>query len=52
LRRKAFPITETELRLMAAVARTGLTRIPKPGYRTPAATGTRITLYAKAKNRF
>jgi len=33
-------ITETELRLIAAAAIMGLSRIPKTGYRIPAATGT------------
>ena len=37
---RAFAITETELKLMAAAANTGLNRIPAKGYRTPAAMGT------------
>ncbi len=43
-RRNAFPITETELRLMAAAAMMGLKRMPKAGYSTPAATGIPTTL--------
>jgi len=39
-RRKAFEITDTELNVIAALAITGLSRIPNTGYRTPAATGT------------
>ena len=39
-RRRALPITETELRLMAAAAIIGLSRSPNTGYSTPAATGT------------
>ena len=38
--RRAFAITETELNVMAALAMAGLKRIPKNGYRIPAATGT------------
>ena len=38
--RSAFPTTETELKDMAAAAMMGLRRIPKNGYRTPAAMGT------------
>lgn len=38
--RKAFAITETELKLIAAAAIIGLSNNPKSGYRTPAATGT------------
>jgi hypothetical protein len=37
---RAFPITETELRLIAALANIGLRRMPNQGYRNPAATGT------------
>jgi hypothetical protein len=33
-------MTETELKLIAAAASIGLKRIPKNGYRIPAATGT------------
>lgn len=38
-RRSALPITETELKLMAAAAIIGLRRIPKKGYSAPAASG-------------
>jgi len=38
--RSAFPMTETELKLMAAAAIMGLKSRPKDGYRTPAAMGT------------
>ena len=34
------PITETELKLIAALAIIGLSRIPSHGYSTPAAIGT------------
>lgn len=37
---RAFPITETELKVMAALAMIGLRSRPNAGYRTPAATGT------------
>lgn len=37
---KAFDITETELKLMAAAAMTGLNRMPKIGNKIPAASGT------------
>jgi len=37
---KALKTTDTELRLIAAAAIIGLKRIPKKGYRTPAAIGT------------
>lgn len=40
LRRNALPITETELRLIAAAAMIGDNNKPKKGYKTPAATGT------------
>ena len=40
LNRSEFAITDTELKLMAAAARIGLSRIPKNGYKTPAAIGT------------
>jgi hypothetical protein len=43
-RRRALVITETELKLMAAAAKMGLSRIPKNGYRTPAAMGTPMAL--------
>ena len=39
-KRSAFAITETELKLIAAPAIIGLRRIPKKGYRAPAAIGT------------
>src|SRR5208282_4332096 len=35
-----FEITDTELKLIAAAARIGLSSSPKNGYSTPAATGT------------
>lgn len=35
----ALPITDTELRLMAAAAIIGLSSIPRKGYSTPAAIG-------------
>jgi len=38
--RSAFAITDTELRLIAALANTGLSSSPKAGYRMPAAIGT------------
>jgi len=38
--RNALPITDTELRLIAAAATMGESRRPKTGYRTPAASGT------------
>ncbi len=38
--RSAFPITETELKLIAAAATIGLSNIPVTGYSTPAASGT------------
>jgi len=43
-RRRALVITETELKLMAAAAKIGLSSRPKNGYRTPAAMGTPIAL--------
>ena len=39
-RRKALPITETELRLMASAAISGESSHPVSGYSTPAAMGT------------
>jgi len=36
----AFPITETELKLIAAAAIIGLSKSPNTGYRIPAAIGT------------
>ena len=41
---RAFPITETELRLIAAAPIIGLSNSPNAGYKTPAATGTPIAL--------
>jgi hypothetical protein len=38
--RKAFPITDTELNVIAAAAIIGLSKMPKTGYSTPAAIGT------------
>ncbi len=40
LSRSALPTTDTELRLIAAAAMTGESRMPKNGYSTPAAIGT------------
>lgn len=42
--RKALPITDTELKLMAALAIIGLRSNPNTGNRTPAAMGTPIML--------
>jgi hypothetical protein len=42
--RSAFPMTDTELNVMAALAIIGLSSNPKVGYSTPAATGTPRTL--------
>jgi len=39
-----FVITDTELKLIAAAAKIGLSSNPKNGYRTPAAIGTPIEL--------
>src|ERR1035437_3644854 len=39
-RRRAFVITDTELKLIAAAAIIGLSNRPKNGYRIPAAMGT------------
>ena len=44
LNRNALPITDTELKLMAAAAIIGESNIPKKGYNTPAAIGTPKTL--------
>jgi len=44
LRRRAFVTTETELRLIAAAAMTGLSSRPNTGYSTPAAIGTPAAL--------
>ena len=38
--RSAFVMTETELNVIAALARIGLSSRPMKGYRMPAATGT------------
>ena len=43
-KRKAFPITDTELNVIAALAIIGLSSNPNTGYNTPAATGTPSTL--------
>src|SRR4029453_7248809 len=50
--RRAFAITETELKLIAAPAIIGLRSKPKNGYSRPAAIGTPSVLYMNAKNRF
>ncbi len=42
--RSALPITDTELKVMAALAMMGLSKSPKNGYSTPAAIGTPSTL--------
>lgn len=39
-KRSALPMTETELKLIAALANMGLNKRPSHGYKTPAATGT------------
>lgn len=44
LRRSALAMTDTELRLMAALAIIGLSKRPKSGYNAPAAMGTPTTL--------
>jgi hypothetical protein len=44
LRRSAFVITETELKVIAALARMGLSNRPKKGYSAPAAIGIPIEL--------
>ena len=43
-KRRAFIITETELKVIAALAIIGLKSSPKTGYKTPAAIGTPTTL--------
>src|SRR4030043_16153 len=48
----AFETTVTDESAMAPAAKIGLRRMPKNGKRTPAATGMRIVLYAKAQKRF
>ncbi len=42
--RSALPMTDTELKLIAAAAIIGDSSSPKNGYRTPAATGTPAAL--------
>src|SRR5271156_2050740 len=42
--RSAFEITETELNVIAALAIAGLSKMPKNGYKIPAASGTPTTL--------
>ena len=44
LRRSELPTTDNELKLIAALAQMGLIRIPKNGYKIPAATGMLTTL--------
>src|SRR3954470_19997877 len=44
LRRKALPITETELSDIASAATIGLSSKPTKGYSTPAASGTPMAL--------
>jgi hypothetical protein len=44
LNRSAFPITDTELKLIAAAAMIGLSSMPNAGYKTPAAIGTPAAL--------
>jgi hypothetical protein len=50
--RKALPITETELRLIAAAAIIGERSSPKNGYKAPAAIGMPMALYTNAKTKF
>ena len=45
-------MTDTDARLIAALAKMGLRSRPKTGYSTPAATGTPTALSMKAKKRF
>lgn len=52
LKRSAFPMTETELKLMAAAAIMGDIKIPNIGKSIPAAMGTPMVLYTNAKKRF
>lgn len=42
--RSAFEMTDTELKVIAALANIGLSSMPMKGYKTPAASGTPITL--------
>jgi hypothetical protein len=44
LNRSALPITDTELKVIAALAIIGLRSSPNQGYRIPAAIGTPATL--------
>src|ERR1022692_1687492 len=44
LSRRALVITDTELKLIAAAAKIGLSSKPKNGYSTPAAMGTPMAL--------
>jgi len=48
----AFPITDTELTLIAAPAIIGFNRSPQTGYKIPAAIGIPKALYINAKNKF
>src|SRR4029453_10455941 len=50
--RKAFAITDTQLRLIAALASIGESSRPNSGYSTPAAIGTPRALYPNAHARF
>jgi len=43
-RRRAFAMTETELKLIAAAAIIGFSKSPNAGYSTPAAIGTPAAL--------
>lgn len=52
LNRSEFAITDTELKLIATAAIMGDNKIPKTGYKTPAATGMPSVLYKKAKSKF
>jgi len=49
---KALAITETELKLIAKAASIGDKRSPKKGNKIPAAIGTPILLYIRAKKKF
>jgi len=42
--RRALAITDTELKVMAALAIMGLSKTPKKGYKTPAASGMPMVL--------
>jgi hypothetical protein len=50
LNRSAFPITETELNVIAALAIIGRSSSPKNVYRMPAATGTPTACRRTARN--